>query len=254
MDVSFTLWSLKEVLAKIPFDHPSESDIVDIDFSEIAAPYYVKKGFKVSIIYEDSLPYEACCSIYSPKSVVTIVIIMKQVYESSFKFWMDGDHKFLNKSCYRRELYSHESCHLIAIIRAFPSDRSSRAREDFIEKIKEKFYKTVNIAEEIKAVPLLSMESSGTSPSVFDKEHFRYSNDDVNYFSLYQELMLPYDRMVDAVEPLSDIFMKTGNMSFINVAQKTLISENFFTIFPEKLIVLKELLSKKIFNKPSGDS
>jgi len=249
MDVSFTLWSLKEVIAKIPFDNPSDSDTVDIDFSEIAAPYYVKQGFKVSIIYEDSLPYEACCSIYSPKNVVTIVIIMKRVYESNFKAWQGGDKTFLKQSCFRRELYTHESCHLIAIIRAFPSDRSSRAREDFINKIKEKFSKTVNTAEEIKAVPLISAETPSASPSVFDKEHFRYSNDDVNYFKLYQELMLPYDRLVDAIEPLYDILEKTMNITIEDVARETFVSENFFTLFPEKLTVLKELLSKRIVNQ-----
>jgi hypothetical protein len=63
MDVSFTLWSLKDVLAKIPFDDPPVSNLVGLDFSEIAASYYVKHDFKVIIIYEDSLPYEACCSI-----------------------------------------------------------------------------------------------------------------------------------------------------------------------------------------------
>jgi hypothetical protein len=247
MDVNFTLWSLNEVLAKIPFDNPSDSDLVDINFSEISAPYYVKNNFKVSIIYEDSLPYEACCSIYSPKNVITVVIIMKRIYETYFQQWKRGDKQFLKQCCFRRELYCHEACHLIAIIRAFPSDRSSIARDDFIVKIKEKFSKFINTAEEIKAVPLISTESQSASPSVFDKEHFRYSNDSVNYFGLYQELMLPYDRMVNAVEPLCDIFHKTNNISFEDVAQETLVSQNFFDIFPEKLTVLKELLSKRIF-------
>jgi len=247
MDVNFTLWSLNEVLEKIPFDNPPDSDPVDIDFSEIAAPHYVKNNFKVSIIYEDSLPYEACCSIYSPKNVVTIVIIMKRIYEEYFKAWKNGDKQFLNQCCFRRELYCHEACHLIAIIRAFPSDRSSKARDDFLEKIKEKFSKFINTAEEIKAVPLVSAENPNVSPSIFDKEHFRYSNDSVNYFGLYQELMLPYDRMVNAIEPLCEVFKKTKNISFEDVAHETLVSQNFFDIFPEKLTVLRELLSKKIF-------
>jgi hypothetical protein len=249
MDVNFTLWSLHEVLAKIPFDDPPDSDLVDIDFSEIAAPYYVKNNFKASIIYEDSLPYEACCSIYSPKNVITIVIIIKRIYETYFKAWKNGDKQFLKQCCFRRELYCHEACHLIAIIRAFPSDRSSIARDDFIAKIKEKFSRFINTAEEIKAVPLISAESQNASPSIFDKEHFRYGNDSVNYFGLFQELMLPYDRMVDAVEPLCRIFSKTNNISFENVAQETLVSQNFFDVFPEKLTVLREMLSKKIFGE-----
>jgi hypothetical protein len=247
MDVNFTLWSLNEVLKKIPFDDPPDSDLVDIDFSEIAAPYYVKNNFKATIIYEDSLPYEACCSIYSPKNVVTVVIIMKRKYETYFKSWKDGDKQFLKQCCFRRELYCHEACHLIAIIRAFPSDRSSIARDDFLVKIKEKFSKFINTAEELNAVPLISTESTGVSPSIFDKEHFRYSNDSVNYFGLFQELMLPYDRMVNAIEPLCKIFIRTNDISFDDVAQETLVFQNFFDIFPEKLTVLRELLSKKIF-------
>ena len=247
MDVSFTLWSLKDVLEKIPFDNPPDQSLVDIDFSEVAAPYYVKNGFKVSIIYEESLPYEACCSIYSPKNVVTVVIIMKRKYEEHLKAWLGGDEQLLTQCCFRRELYCHETCHLIAIIRAFPSERSSKAREDFIKKIKEKFSKSVKIAEETKGVPLISAERPGASPSVFDKEHFRYSNDSVNYFRLYQELMLPYDRIVDYITPLCEIFTRTGNISFENVAQKTLVSQSFFDLFPEKLTILRELLSKELF-------
>jgi hypothetical protein len=114
-------------------------------------------------------------------------------------------------------------------------------------KSKEKFSKFINTAEEIKAVPLISTESQNVSPSIFDKEHFRYSNDSVNYFGLFQELMLPYDRMVNAIEPLCEVFIKTNNISFDDVAQETLVAQNFFDIFPEKLTVLKELLSKKIF-------
>jgi hypothetical protein len=247
MDVNFTLWSLSDVLAKIPFDNPPDSDPVDIFFSESAVPYYVKNNFRVLIIYEDSLPYEACCAIYSPKNVVTVVIIMRRIYEEQFRAWKNGDKQFLKQCCLRRELYCHEACHLIAIIRAFPSDRSSMARDDFMVKINEKFSRFINTAEEIKAVPLVSTENQGASPSIFDKEHFRYGNDSVNYFRLYQELMLPYDRMVEAVEPLCEVYKKTGSISFDDVAQETLVSQNFFDTFPEKLTVFKELLSKRIF-------
>jgi hypothetical protein len=249
MDVSFTLWSLNEVLAKIPFDDPPISDLVALDFSEIAAPYYVKHGFKVSIIYEDSLPYEACCSIYLPegKNIVTVVIIIKREYETAFKAWRSGDKSVIQPCCFRRGLYCHESCHLVAIMRAFPSDRSSRARDDFITKIKEKFAKSVKTAEEIKAVPLASAEKLGESPSVFDKDHFRYGDDNLNYFELYKELMFPYDRMLDAIGPLSETYKKTNDITFDDVAEMTLVSKDFFDIFPEKLTAFQELLAEKLF-------
>jgi hypothetical protein len=241
MDVNFTLWSLKEVLEKIPFDSPA-AESVDMDFSEIDAPYYVKHIFKVSIIYEDSLPYEASCSIYSPKYMVTVVIIIRKQYEEKLRAWLAGDAASLGPSCFRRELYCHEACHLVAIIRALPSDRSSRVREDFIVKIKEKFAKSVNTAEEIKAAPFISIEREGKSPSFFDKEHFRYSNDSLNYFELYRELMLSYDKMTAAVKNLCA--NNTGTrIGFDDIARETLVYGTFFQVFPEKLTALIEMLA-----------
>ena len=245
MDVSFTLWSLNDVLAKIPFNDPPDQNLVDLDFSEIAAPYYVKHDFKVSIIYADSLPYEACCSIYSPTNIVTVVIIMKREYESYFRAWLGGDMQVTKQCCFRRELYCHEACHLIGIIRAFPSDRSSKAREDFLVKIRDKFEKSVKTAEDIKAVPF-STENLGESPSVFDKDHFCYGDDNLNYFELYKELMFPYDRMVAAIAPLRKKYKKTNSISFDDVAEVTLVSKNFFVIFPEKLKAFQELLAEKL--------
>jgi hypothetical protein len=220
-------------LFKIPFDSPIDEP-VDLDFSEIAAPYYVKSGFKASILCEDSLPYEACCSIYSPKNVVTIVIILKKRYENDFKAWLNGNTQFLDSCCLRRELYCHEACHLIAIIRAFPGDRSSRIQEDFKTKIKEKFAKSVNSAKEQKAVPLVSIEQPGDSPSVFDKDHFRYGNDDLSYFRLYQELMFSHDKMISTLQKLCK--NTKGDVTKIT----------FFKIFPEKLTAFRKLLLEEM--------
>jgi hypothetical protein len=90
MDVSFTLWSLEGVLSKIPFDTPAEHPM-DLNFSDAAAPYYVKDILRVSFLYEDEIPYEACCSIYSPKNKVTVIIIMKKKYETQLRAWLAGD-------------------------------------------------------------------------------------------------------------------------------------------------------------------
>jgi hypothetical protein len=241
VEVSFTLWSLKEVLEKIPFDSPAQGP-VDLDFSDIAAPYYIKHGFKVSILYEESLPYEACCSIYSPGNVVTVVIIIKKCYEEALAAWMDGNTGALDGCCMRRELYCHEACHLVAIIRAYPSDRSSHAREDFVKKLKGKFTNSVNKAEGTKAVLLVSMEKPGSSPSFFDNDHFRYGNDSLNYFRLYQELMLNHEKMAVAVKTLC---VNTAvRITFEDVAQETFVSDNFFKVFPEKWAAFIEMLIK----------
>jgi len=247
MDVNFTLWSLDDVLAKIPFDDPPDFDLVDLDFSKIAAPYYVKHNFKVMFIYDDSLPYEACCVIYYPEnaSTVTIVIIMHQKYERNLRAFRGGNKQFIEDCCFRRALYCHETCHLIGIIRAFPSDRSSKAREDFLEKIKDKFEKSVKTAEDINDVPF-SKEDLGKSPSGFEKDHFRYGDDNLNYFEVYKELMFPYDRMVKAIEPLREIYRRTNSFNHDDIAEITFVSREFFVIFPEKLIAFTELLAEKL--------
>jgi len=50
------------------------------------------------------------------------------------------------------------------------------------------------------SIPLISGENPGDSPSVFDKDHFRYEGDDLNYFRLYAELMLDYDTLRNALK------------------------------------------------------
>jgi hypothetical protein len=242
MEVSFTLWSLQNILEKIPFNLPATEKGVHLDFSKLAVPYYIKDGFKVSIFYtEDSFPVDAACSIYSPKKVVTVVILIKRKFEDALSRWLlNPEDKDLPLCCRRRELYCHEASHLIAIIRAFPSDRSSRVRDDFLEKIKEKFDKSIIAAENSMTLPLISGEKPGDSPSVFDKDHFRYKNDDLNYFRLYEELMLDYDTMYNALKKICDSGKKIIYLDYIS--QETLVPSQFFQIFPEKTTILKEIL------------
>jgi hypothetical protein len=251
METRFTLWSLKDVLTKIPFDKPVDSEQLTLDFSGLDVPYYVKTGFKVLFVYNDSIPYAASCSIYSPKDTVVVVIVMRKQYEEAFKTWLEShDPGVLDSCCLRRELYCHEICHLIAIIRAFPSDRSSKVREDFIARIKEKFSKSVNSAEELKPVPI-SMERLGASPSAFDKDHFRYDNDGLNYFRLYQELMLNYEKMIDAVQALCSTITGGRSITLNDIAQQTLVPRHFFQLFPEKFTALQELLAEEINRQTS---
>jgi hypothetical protein len=249
MEISFTLWSAQQILEKIPFDSPATGDAVHLDFSKLAVPYYVKNDFKVSIFYkDDSFPVDAVCSIYSPKNVVTVVIIIKKKYEDNLTAWLaTRDIQYLDNCCRRRELYCHEITHLIAIIRAYPSDRSSMVREDFCDKLRKKFENSIDNAKNSKAVPFVSMEKPGESPSAFDKDHFRYEDDSLNYFKLYQELMFPYDKMVNAIPPLAEIHKSTNNVSFTDVTRETFIAVDFFEIFPEKLTAFRDLLADKLF-------
>ena len=64
MEVSFTLWSLQGILEKIPFDLTITEEAVHLDCSQLAVPYYIKHGFKISfILTDDSFPVDAICSI-----------------------------------------------------------------------------------------------------------------------------------------------------------------------------------------------
>jgi hypothetical protein len=110
--------------------------------------------------------------------------------------------------------------------------------------LRKKFKKSVVKNKEIKNVPI-AVEVEGTSPSAFDKDHFRYGNDDLNYFRLYAGLMFNYENMIDGVQTLY-INMEEGNpITLDDIARYTLISSDFFLLFPEKLTALRELLAKK---------
>jgi len=243
MDVRYTLRSMQQILKGIPFDSPA-SKPVDIEFSKIASPCHVKDFFNLSIEYESSLPYEASCSIYSPKNKITIVIVMRDEYEAALKAYNKGDISKLDQCCLRREIYCHEACHLISIIRAYSSNRDSKVREEFMQRIEDKFTKSIGNAQNKNTVPwekIAAMEPPDTSPCAFDKEHFRYADDSLNYFQLFEELMLPEDKMYEAAEKLAGI-ARTKTLSYNDVAKETFVSKRFFDLFPDKRDKLNELI------------
>jgi hypothetical protein len=174
---------------------------------------------------------------------------MNREYEEALKAYEEGDLTVLNQCCLRRELYCHEICHLFAITRAYSSIRVSKAREEFIERIKNKFNKSMGIAENKKAVPWdsVAIESRGISPSAFDKDHFRYDDDGLNYFRLYEELMLPEDNIVKAAKNLANI-TRVKTLTYIDVARETFVSKDFFDLFPDKRDKLNQLIVEEINN------
>jgi hypothetical protein len=246
MEARFTLRSLQQIIDRIPFDKPAWGPI-DVDFSKLATPYHVRDIFNLSIEYESSLPFEASCSIFSPNNKVTVVMLMKQEYEEALRKYLEGDGSFLEQCCLRRELYCHEICHLFAIIRAYSSNRDSRVREEFMKRIKDKFIKSIGTAEKTKNVPWegVAIESQGVSPSAFDKDHFRYDDDGLNYFRLYEDLMLNEDLMANAAVKLSNV-AKKGMLTYVDVARETFVSKDFFNFFPGKMDKLNELILEKL--------
>jgi hypothetical protein len=119
------------------------------------------------------------------------------------------------------------------------------AREDFKQKIKEKFDESVGNAE-VLSIPAM-MEQHGTSPSAFGKDHFHYGNDRLNYFKLYQELMFNHDRMVLTVNAVSE--KRNGDLvgiTFDDMESEAFVSRAFFKIFPEKLTSFRKLLVEEM--------
>ena len=230
-------------MSQIPFNQPADGHL-DINFFDRAVPHYISEFFRVSILFEDSLPFEACCTVRAPNDIVTVVIIMKKEYENDFRAWLAGDSTTISSCCKRRELYCHEVCHLVAAMRAYPGSRSSTEREDFIGKVKAKFAKSLNNAANLTAVPLVSVEGNGGSPSIFDEDHFRYADDGLDYFGLYRELMLDHARMLDCAEKLC----AHGNWEFtiVDVTKETFVSHQFLHIFQDKLAELIDVLDEKL--------
>jgi len=150
MEIDFTLWSLLDILKLIPFDTPIDKQCIALDLEKINPPQYIKDNFLFFFILDknDNSPYDACCSIYSPKDSkkIGIVIFIKQKYEKALETWLTTKNKnYLDECCRRRELYCHEVSHLIAMLRAFTSGRFSVARDDFRARSYDKFMKSLKI-------------------------------------------------------------------------------------------------------------
>jgi len=230
----------------IPFDKPS-GEAVHLDFSDMRVPYYIRKWFKLSILYvDDTYPWDAVCCIFSPQQVVTVVIIIKSKYEDYLRKWQEDNDDNVIEHCYRRrELFCHETCHLVAIIRAYPSNRSLKEREDFEEKIRRKFAVSINKDQNMISPPFfISGIAPNDSPSDFEKDHFSYEGDNLNYFKLYAELMLSYDKLYEA---LKRICKNKGENDYIymdEIVAETLVQPSFFIRFPDKKTEITKILKE----------
>jgi hypothetical protein len=245
MEISFTLWAMQDILKKIPFDRPA-GGAVHLNFSDMQVPYYVKNGFRVSIFYEDeTFPLDAVCCIFSPQNTVTIVIIIKQKFEDALDRWLrTGDSSKLDLCYRRRELYCHEICHLFAIITAYPSNRSRSVRKDFEAKIKKKFDDSIRADQSMAASGFISQEGPNDSPSDFDKDHFRYENDHLNYFLLYAELMLPYDTLFELLKRVCSTKEPGEPIYPTEILRGTCVQPLFFIKFPDKRADIRKILEE----------
>jgi hypothetical protein len=236
---------MQDILKNIPFDKPA-GESVHLNFSNMQVPYYVKDCFKVSIFYEDdTFPLDAVSCIFSPQNIVTIVIIIKRKFEETFNRWLESKDNSVFDLCYRRrELYCHETCHLIAIIMAYPSNRSHRVRKDFEAKIRKKFDDSINADQSMMTSGFISQEGPNDSPSDFDKDHFRYEDDNINYFRLYAELILPYDTLYNSLKKVIST-KKHGDFLYIaEILEGTTVHPSFLVKFPDIKADIRKILEE----------
>ena len=245
MEISYVLWTMKDILENIPFNRPA-GEAVHLNFSDMEVPYYVKNWFRISIFYvDDTFPSDAVSLIVSVKNSLTLVMIIKQRYEENLRIWLEnGDASIYDLCCRRRELYCHETCHLIAIIMAYPSNRSKMVRKDFEAKIRKKFNDSICADQSMMTSGFISQEGPNDSPSDFDKDHFHYENDNLNYFGVYAELMLPYDTLYNALKNLCST-RKPGEFLYINeILQGTCVHPTFLIKFPDKKAEIIKILEE----------
>jgi len=243
MEISYTLWTMRDILKSIPFDKPT-GETVHLNFSDLQVPYYVRDFFRVSIFYEDdSFPLDAVSCIVSPQNIVTIVIIIKRKFEDALTKWLNSDNSVIDLCYRRRELYCHEICHLIAIVMAYPSNRSHRVRKDFEDKIRKKFDDSINSDQNMMTSGFISQEGPNDSPSDFDKDHFRYEGDNINYFRLYAELMLPYNVLYNALKKICSSRNHTG-IYISEILQGTVVQPQFLIKFPDKKAEIIKILEE----------
>ncbi|MDR0444088.1 MAG: hypothetical protein LBH44_11860 [Treponema sp.] len=102
--------------------------------------------------------------------------------------------------CKRRELYCHEITHAIAVINIFPDHISEDSRQQFLEKIKRKFERSLNDVETRSVFPFaLSFDTHKNNPWHIVNEHFSYE-DKLDYPAIYGNLMIDDNEITKTVK------------------------------------------------------
>jgi len=216
MDIHRVIRSIDGILEKIPFDRPEARNRFIIETNDLSdIPYHIRRFIDVCFIYSANVAFDACCVLQKTISIYTVIIIINKKFESDFQ-QQETITDFLNRDyktvCRRRELYCHEVCHLTAIIRAFPSYRDKPSQFNFlsrifidnyektkVESLEKKFYQKTkesfnNVLSGLRTMLTfnitLSFNDFENTPSDFDRDHFPYADDDLNYFKLFSEFMV----------------------------------------------------------------
>jgi hypothetical protein len=239
--------SIKGILDKIPLDNCFISDRLFIKPADLNnVPYYLKNNFQIVFRYKNDIPYDAACLIYSPKNVVTVVIIIKKKYESLFEDFLNSfpTDKDINDICSRRSIYVHEICHLVAAIKLFPDNYITSTRQAFRKKVEAKFGKEVDDAEDKQ---FFAHFEKNIPPFIFSNDHFQYEGDKLNYNELYQEIMISDEKIKETVKKMFDSKMyKKLKIYPIHewISILTQVDQGFFIAFSNKKeVFLNEISS-----------
>jgi hypothetical protein len=241
MEVHHVVRSISGILSNIPFDRFELRSRFIIETNELKdIPFYIRRYFDICFIYTNDVEFDACCVLQKTLLTYTIIIIIKKEFETNFQ-QQEATSDFLSrdysKVCRRRELYCHEVCHLIAIIRAFPSYQFESTRKDFFLKLSKIFIDKTNIESQEKKffqktkesfkkslggiktmltynIPL-SFNDFENTPTEFDRDHFPYTGDDLNYFKLFSELMVSNKKLKKQIEKIPE-YIRYGKIVWIN--------------------------------------
>jgi len=206
-DVVRLYQSIKGILDQIPLDTPITDERLFIDPSKLNfVPQYLKSNFQIVFRYGQNVPFNAACLIYSPKNVVTVVIIINKRYETLFSTFLQHfpNNRHLADVCSRRSIYIHETCHLIAVINLFPYNYDTATRQVFREKIEAKFGQELNDAE---GMNFFAHFEKTVPPYIFSNDHFQYDSDNLNYNELYPEIMINDGQIRETVKKMFSVEM-----------------------------------------------
>jgi len=235
-EVNGFIRSIQGIIERIPLTEPVTDERVFIQPADLPnVPQHLKSKFKIVLRYKLNMPCKAACLIYSPKEVVTIVIIIDKKYETLFHQFLKQfpNDKHLNDACERRSVYIHEMCHLAAAIRLFPGNYDANTRKDFVAAIEKKFGVEL---KDSKGGHFFHFEKT-VPPFVFNNDHFSFNNDKFNYRELYQELMINDNEIKETVvkmfEPETHNKLKKIPTN-LWIAILTQVAPAFFSVFNDK--------------------
>jgi len=226
--------SISGIIERIPYDTPiTESERIFINPTEIdAVPQYLKSNFKIVVRYKDNVPFKAACIIYSPKSAVTVMIIINKRFELLFQQFIDQfpGNVFLSVTCERRAIYVHETCHLAAVIKLFPENYDNNTRKKFVAAVEAKF------GNELEGGQFF-MHFDDSTPYNFDDNHFQFAGDKLDYHVLFAELMFSNKKIKEVVAKLFNTEIRTklkGISTYFWIPLLAHIAQGFFVVFNYK--------------------